>query len=169
MKRARLPLSVFGTAILALTLASCKAATPEVTRTSPAEIASEIRASKSLTMVHIWATWCAPCRDEFPELIQVMKAYPELDVLLVSGDDPNDLQAVTRFLIENDSPVGSRVSTQLNQDFIETFSPDWSGSLPATFFYFNGKLVQEWEGKRSFEIYQTTIETLINKERRSHD
>jgi hypothetical protein len=42
-------------------------------------------------------------------------------------------------------------------------SPNWSGALPASFFYDStGRLVAEWEGKRSYEDYMTTIEQLLN-------
>lgn len=161
MKNLLQQLPLLGIGISAIMLTACKPAPPEASPATPAEMASKIQSLENLTMVHIWATWCDPCRDEFPELVHVMKKFPELDVILVSGDNPNDLQPVNNFLVEYESPVGSLVSTELNQKFIETFSPNWAGSLPATFFYRNGKLVSEWEGKRTFDEYRKTIESLL--------
>ncbi len=154
-------IAVLSLGISAVLLSACKPGVPEATPATPAEIASKIQSSKKLTMVHIWATWCDPCRDEFPEVVHVMQNFPELDVILVSGDDPNDPAPVNEFLAQYESPVGSLVSTELNQAFIETFSPKWAGSLPATFFYRDGKLVSEWEGKKTYEEYRETIETLL--------
>jgi len=147
--------------LLLILFSGCTPSPPEATPATPAEIAAKIQGVKKLTMVHIWATWCDPCREEFPELVHIMKEFPELDVILVSGDDPEDLQPVNNFLMEYESPVGSWVSTELNQNFIETFSSKWAGSLSATFFYRDGKLVSEWEGKRTFDEYKKTIESLL--------
>ena len=155
------------TGLSACLLSACKPPVPEARPATPAEIASKIQSTETLTMVHIWATWCDPCRDEFPELMHVIREFPQLEVLLVSGDDPAELDAVNSFLIDHESPVGSLVSTELNREFIETFSPEWAGSLPATFFYRDGTLVEEWEGKRTFEEYKEAIEMLLKNERSS--
>lgn len=160
---------------LAAVLTSCKPAAPEATSpsppeakpASPAEIAQQIQSLEKLTMVHVWATWCDPCREEFPELVHVMEIFPDLDVILISGDDPAELDVVNAFLQEYKSPVGSLVSTELNKEFIEALSPTWAGSLPATFFYLDGKLVQEWEGKRTCEEYKEAIDVLLKNERSS--
>jgi thiol-disulfide isomerase/thioredoxin len=156
-------LNAFHATLAGLTLlfSGCKPPAPEAVPATPSEIVSKIRNVKKLTLVHVWATWCAPCRDEFPELMHVIKEFPKLDVILVSGDDPKEIQQVNEFLAEYESPIGSMVSTELNQEFIEAFSPEWAGSLPATFFYSDGRLVAEWEGKRTYEEYKETIETLL--------
>ncbi len=152
---------------LAAVLTSCKPARPAAVPAAPSEMAARIQNAEGLTMVHIWATWCDPCREEFPEVVHVLQEYPELSVILVSGDDPKDLDAVNAFLLEHHSPVGSLVATELSQEFIETFSPEWAGTLPATFFYQDGRLLKEWSGKRTFEEYRETIETLLKNERSS--
>ena len=140
---------------------------PEVTPTQPADIANQIRTSNArLVLVHVWATWCDPCREEFPELMRVLRKYKTDTLLpiLVSADDPADLQAVEAFLIESESPTGSLVATDLSQTFIESLSPNWSGAMPATFLYrSDGKLIAEWEGKRSYEHYITAIEKWLNQ------
>ena len=118
-------------------------------------------------MVHVWATWCDPCRDEFPELVEVMTHYPDLNIILVSADDPAEKEQIEAFLIEQGSPMGSLVSTELNEAFITALSPQWAGSLPSTFFYHNGNLVREWEGKRTFDDYSKTIEQLLKNGKES--
>lgn len=134
--------------------------------TSPAEIAQHIKTSPApLTLVHVWATWCQPCRDEFPELVKIHRKYaPEgLALVLVSADDPDAPGKVADFLAAQHSPVGSYISTGLNQPFIEMLSTNWSGTLPASFLYRNGKLLTEWEGQRTYEHYAEAIELLLKK------
>ena len=81
--------------------------------------------------------------------------------MLVSADDPDDRAAVQSFLEEHHSPVGSLISSTLDQAFIESLSPNWAGSLPASFFYSDGELLAEWEGKRTYEQYVEQIEPLL--------
>lgn len=147
-------------------LSGCSPATPQAIAASPATIKLHIQDSAApLTLVHLWATWCQPCRQEFPELVKIHDEYASkgLAVILVSADDPDDPGPVEIFLAEQRSPVGTFISTQLNQPFIEMLSTNWSGALPATFLYRQGKLLTEWEGQRSYEHYAEAIEPLLNK------
>lgn len=145
--------------------ASCEAALPPVAVHSPQQIKQQIQTAKApLTIVHVWATWCEPCREEFPEVI---KAYNDchtngIALTLISADSSNDVTTVQSFLQKNRSPVGCTIASELDQSFIETLSPKWSGALPATFFFTGrGKLVKEWEGKHSYGQYVKTIKQLL--------
>jgi thiol-disulfide isomerase/thioredoxin len=99
------------------------------------------------------ATWCEPCREEFPDLVRVRGQYgPDtLDFVLVSLDDPSDIgQVVPEFL------AGARAtafpSYLLNADdpdaAINLVDPTWRGELPATFLYDrSGALVFKHRGR----------------------
>ncbi len=41
-------------------------------------------------VVHFWASWCAPCVNEVPELIAYSKKYPAVKFIIVSVDDYQD-------------------------------------------------------------------------------
>src|SRR5688572_16204773 len=54
-------------------------------------------------LVNYWATWCDPCREEFPDLVKIDKQYrpKDLDFIAISLDDLSDLKtAVPKFLRE---------------------------------------------------------------------
>lgn len=41
------------------------------------EVTQEIFASKKLTMLNVWGTFCGPCLDEMPDLAEIHKEYEE--------------------------------------------------------------------------------------------
>ena len=51
-------------------------------------------------IVNFWATWCAPCREEVPLLVELQKEYDDkgLVVLGLSMDFPEDLDVVKRYM-----------------------------------------------------------------------
>lgn len=71
-----------------LSLAGLPFAAPDGTRTTLGE------ASPGLTLLNLWATWCAPCRAEMPGLAELReaKAAPGedgFDVIALNVDTPN--------------------------------------------------------------------------------
>jgi thiol-disulfide isomerase/thioredoxin len=41
-----------------------------------------------VVLVNFWATWCPPCREEIPELLELQKKFPgELQIIGISEDD----------------------------------------------------------------------------------
>ena len=53
-----------------------------------------------LLLVNFWATWCAPCASEFPDLEATYRRYKArgLEFVTVSVNDPGERQAVLEFL-----------------------------------------------------------------------
>ena len=91
-------------------------------------------------LVNFWATWCVPCREEFPDLVKIRGEYDEsrLDFVLVSLDDPSDIdKAVPEFLSEQRATgLPSYLLHATDESVAINFvDPNWSGELPATFLY----------------------------------
>jgi thiol-disulfide isomerase/thioredoxin len=105
-----------------------------------------------VVLVNMWASWCGPCRQEFPDLVKLARNYRErgLRVVLVSWDDKaGDAQ---KFQQKQgvDFPSYIKSGDQSDTKFIEVFEPQWTGEFPATMIYDGtSKLRYYWEGKRS--------------------
>jgi thiol-disulfide isomerase/thioredoxin len=126
---------------------------------SPAEAGSildEVRKpGAAAVLVNVWATWCTPCREEFPDLLHVARelAPKGLRLFLVSVDFPGAEPDAARFLTEQGVDFPTFVRTGKDEAFVDGLERQWSGAIPATFLYdANGKLVRFWEGKASYPV-----------------
>ncbi|MGA8108899.1 MAG: TlpA disulfide reductase family protein, partial [Acidobacteriaceae bacterium] len=52
-----------------------------------------------IVVLNFWASWCPPCLEEFPSLIQLQKDMPNVVVLAVSFD--TDVNAYQQYLTDN--------------------------------------------------------------------
>jgi thiol-disulfide isomerase/thioredoxin len=131
-------------------------AAPRVTEIKEADLKSLLGAGAGRErplLVNFWATWCGPCREEFPDLVEIRGQYgPDtLDFVLVSLDDPTEIgKAVPEFLAE--ARATAFPSYLLNADdsdaAINLVDPTWSGELPATFLYDrSGALIYKHKGR----------------------
>ena len=53
-----------------------------------------------LLLINFWATWCAPCASEFPDLEATYRMYKarNLELVTVSVNDPEERAGVLEFL-----------------------------------------------------------------------
>lgn len=59
----------------------------------PLDLMAAISAARGkVVVVNFWATWCAPCRIEIPELMRLRAQYPEND-LVILGVSVDESQA----------------------------------------------------------------------------
>ena len=117
-------------------------------------------------LVNFWATWCEPCRDEFPMLNEMARAYGPrgLQVLGVSLDEDVDINLVRRFLARM-NPVFSnfRKKPGKDEEFINGVHVKWSGALPATFFYDReGRMAATLVGEHARPEFEKVIQQLLH-------
>ena len=62
-----------------------------------------------VVLLHFWATWCPPCREEFPVLQQFYQQHQQdgLEIIAVSMDNPDDMRKVRAFSNGYTFPIAS--------------------------------------------------------------
>jgi thiol-disulfide isomerase/thioredoxin len=118
-------------------------------------------------LVNYWATWCDPCRDEFPDLVKIDEQYRAkgLEFIAVSLDDLKDIDSeVPKFLrkMRAKMPVYLLNVVDPEPAIINSVDPAWGGALPATFLYNSkGEVTYKHFGRVNTAELRAAIEKLV--------
>ncbi len=128
-------------------------------RLSGPELIEELRFSDAkATLVNAWASWCGPCRREFPLLVKLsggLKARG-IDVRFVSVEDA---PAAVDFAKDQGLEPPIWTAKHPLGPFKAALNPKWPGMLPATFLFDNtGKLRYFWGGP----VYEEDLMPIID-------
>jgi thiol-disulfide isomerase/thioredoxin len=139
----------------------------QVTPANSAEVLRAVRgAGARVVLVNVWATWCAPCREEFPDLVKLQRNYRDrgLRVIFVSADFDSELPAVKRFLAQHGVDWPTYLKAEADMEFISGLDERWTGAIPATFIYDDrGTLHHFIEGKVSYEQIERKVQDVLTK------
>jgi peroxiredoxin len=112
----------------------------------------EILANSSgrLRLINVWATWCAPCTAEFPELVKTDRMYRgrDFEFVSISTDKSGRRDRALEFLRKNQASNKNYIFTgESVYPLIETIDPSWQGALPYTLIVEpGGKIVYRSQG-----------------------
>jgi thiol-disulfide isomerase/thioredoxin len=117
-------------------------------------------------LVTFWATWCVPCRDEYPTIIALSKEYGSqgLAVVGVSLDEDADMGLVRQFLDKSHPGFPNyRQKPGIDSDaFYQGVNPDWRGTMPQTDFYArDGHLARYFVGQKSKDAFVQAIRLIL--------
>lgn len=124
--------------------------------------------SGKILVLNIWATWCGPCKEEFPDLVKISRDLEKdkVEFAAISVDYPDEISSKIRpFLKKLNVPFTVFVSAFASQDtLINNIDKDWSGGIPATFIYdTRGNRRKLLFGLQSYQQFKKAIEDVLRK------
>ena len=93
-------------------------------------------------LVHIWASWCAPCVAEFPPLLSLAEKYPD-DLTIIALSIDHDEEAMGRFLKKYAPRTSPNILFAIDQD--KKISRDLFGTIqvPETYILSPGLVLKD--------------------------
>jgi thiol-disulfide isomerase/thioredoxin len=125
-------------------------------------------ATEKVRLINVWATWCAPCVEEFPDLIAIKRQFDmrenDFELITISLDAPKDEAKAQAFLQKQGAGLTKRVEnsvkkegrttshyifTGANQDsLVAALDSEWPGPIPHTVLIApGGKILWRHNGK----------------------
>lgn len=106
--------------------------------------------TKKVRLFNVWATWCGPCVEEFPELAKTARKFGlrDFELITISMDLPEKKADVKKFLEENHAAIPAKIKPTLKaegratnsyifagasqDELIKALDPEWPGPIPHT-------------------------------------
>jgi thiol-disulfide isomerase/thioredoxin len=117
-------------------------------------------------VVNFWATWCVPCMEELPymlELDSVYRNYP-MKLLLVSLDFKKDYIRKLQPLVRKKKLEDNVVVLEDNDAnfWINDINPAWGGAIPATLVYKGKERTFYEQSFHDLEELKTIVKPYLN-------
>lgn len=89
--------------------------------------------SEKLRLINVWASWCAPCVIEMPELVMLQRYYENraFELVTISADYLDKESEALKVLKKNNVAVQNFIfSDKEKQKLTSAIDPEWRGSIP---------------------------------------
>lgn len=124
---------------------------------------------KKPILINFWATWCGPCKSEFPELVEIDRDFRAkgLNFYIVSVDDFAVIDTrVPEFLESYDSTMPSYLinldSRKKIAKAVRQIFPRFTNAYPLTLLFdAKGKLVFQKAGRINAKVLRAQIEKVL--------
>jgi len=104
-----------------------------------------------LLLVNFWATWCAPCIAEFPDLQKMVRMYRkrQINIVDVSINAPDEKNMVLKFLTQQHAINRNLLlNTDDPAEAVPAFGAGWTGAAPFTALIgMNGEVLYKTQGQ----------------------
>jgi thiol-disulfide isomerase/thioredoxin len=85
----------------------------------------------------LWSITCSHCQEELARLGSLQRQHPELKIILVSTDTPDDAEAIRTLLARHG--LARTEAWVYADEFVErlrfAIDPRWGGELPRSYFF----------------------------------
>lgn len=111
---------------------------PTVTQINIDGLRELIKPKGKPLLINFWATWCDPCREEFPDLVKIDQHFKgKIDFITISLDDLAEIKtSVPKFLREVKAEMPAYLLRTADESAaIALVAKNWSGNLPMTVLF----------------------------------
>src|SRR5579864_7294463 len=109
-----------------------------------------------VVILNFWATWCPPCREEIPELVQLQAKYKDKLLVVGASEDDDGPQKVQQFAQQHGMNYPIVMATK---ELIDNY-----GGVPAlpTSFLIDpqGRVMMKHTGLYEYEVYEREVRAL---------
>ncbi len=114
-----------------------------------------------VTLVNLWATWCAPCLREIPELLELEADLSDrgFSLIAISLDDADATDTIREYRDRWFPTLKTYHNTTADWfQLIATLEPNWSGVLPTSFLLGrDGELIATITGGKDYAAFEAEI------------
>jgi thiol-disulfide isomerase/thioredoxin len=116
--------------------------------------------NNKVVILDFWATWCPPCRQEIPNLIDIKNTYKNknFEIISVDGFERNSDDAAVKFVKENKMNWIHIIDRKVGSDLADKYKIQY---IPTMYLIKNGKIVAT--GLRGEELKKKVGELLQSK------
>jgi peroxiredoxin len=108
------------------------AATPVKVEAIDAAGIAKLRANPTnkYRLINVWATWCVPCVQEFPDLVSISRQFDmrDFELVTISLDQPEDLPKAEAFLFKQAAGMSRKDASSAAKEGRTTNSYLFAGS-----------------------------------------
>lgn len=126
----------------------------------PGEEIPKLLSGSKVTLLNMWASWCEPCKAEFPALLEFRKKYLDkgFNLIFVTVDHPSERAAAEAFLASQNVDFKTYLATGSPETWVPKIDPRWQGAVPSSFvFDSSGKTVDFWQGETNLKELEEKI------------